>query len=59
LRNGLRFAVGTQAVANITLQVMGNLVDADTPGASGRVLRLADKTLALADPLLRKTAATR
>ncbi len=59
LRNGLRFAVGTQAVANITLQVMGNLVDADTPGASGRVLRLADKSLALADPLLRKTAATR
>ena len=59
LRNGLRVAVGTQAVANITLQVMGNLVDADTPGASGRVLRVADRALAVADPLLRRTAATR
>ena len=57
LRSGLRVAVGTQAVANITLQVMGNLVDADTPGAGGRVMRLADRTLAAADPLLRRTRA--
>ena len=32
LRTGLRFAVGTEAVANVTLQVMGNLVDGSTPG---------------------------
>ncbi len=57
LRNGLRLAVGTQSVANITLQVMGNLVDADTPGAAGRVLRVADRALALADPVLRRTRA--
>lgn len=57
LRNGLRLAVGTQAIADITLQVMGNLVDADSPGAAGRVLRIADRTLALADPLLRRTRA--
>ena len=57
LRTGLRVAVGTQAIADITLQVMGNLVDADSPGAAGRVLRLADRTLALADPLLRRTRA--
>ena len=57
LRNGLRVAVGTQAVANITLAVMGNLVDSGTPGAAGRVLRLADRGLALADPLLRRTRA--
>ena len=57
LRSGLRVAVGTQAVANITLQVMGNLVDADTPGAGGRIMRLADRTLAAADPLLRRTRA--
>jgi geranylgeranyl reductase family protein len=57
LRSGLRVAVGTQAVANITLQVMGNLVDADTSGAGGRVMRLADRTLAAADPLLRRTRA--
>ena len=57
LRSGLRVAVGTQAVATITLQVMGNLVDADTPGAGGRVMRLADRTLAAADPLLRRTRA--
>ena len=36
---------------------MGNLVDTDTPGAAGRVLRVADRTLALADPLLRRTRA--
>ncbi len=57
LRNGLRVAVGTQAIANITLQVMGNLVDGDTPGAAGRVFRAGDKALGLADPLLRRTRA--
>ena len=57
LRNGLRLAVGTQSIANITLAVMGNLVDNDTPGAAGRVLRVADRTLAAADPLLRRTRA--
>ena len=36
---------------------MGNLVDNETPGAAGRVLRVADRTLAEADPLLRKTRA--
>jgi geranylgeranyl reductase family protein len=55
LRNGLRLAVGSQSIANITLQVMGNLVDHDTPGAAGRVMRLADRGLSLADPLLRRT----
>jgi menaquinone-9 beta-reductase len=57
LRPGLRMAVGTQAIANITLQVMGNLVDSDTPGAAGRVLKVADRSLAVADPLLRRTRA--
>lgn len=57
LRTGLRIAVGTQAAADITLAVMGNLVDNETPGAAGRVLRLADRTLALADPVLRRTRA--
>jgi menaquinone-9 beta-reductase len=57
LRTGLRVAVGTQAAADITLAVMGNLVDSDTPGASGRVLRLADRALAVADPVLRRTRA--
>jgi menaquinone-9 beta-reductase len=57
MRTGLRFAVGTQSIANITLQVMGNLVDADTPGAAGRTLRVADRVLATADPLLRRTRA--
>lgn len=57
LRNGLKFAVGTQTVADITLSVMGNLIDSETPGASGRVLRIADRTLALLDPLLRRTRA--
>ena len=57
MRTGLRFAVGTDAIANITLQVMGNLVDADTPGAAGRTMRMASTTLAMADPLLRKTRA--
>ena len=57
LRSGLRLAVGTQGIANITLQVMGNLVDDQTPGAAGRVLRIADKMLAVADPILRRTRA--
>lgn len=57
LRAGLRIAVGSQFAANVTLQVMGNLVDADTPGASGQVLRLADRALAIADPALRRTRA--
>ena len=57
LRPGLRIAVGTQTVADITLAVMGNLVDSDTPGAAGRVLRIADRTLGVLDPLLRRTRA--
>ena len=57
LRTGLRMAVGTQSIAKITLQVMGNLVDAETPGAAGRVLRVADKVLELGDPALRRTRA--
>jgi menaquinone-9 beta-reductase len=57
MRTGLRFALGTDAVAAITLQVMGNLVDSTTPGAAGRTMRVADRTLGLADPLLRKTRA--
>jgi len=57
LRNGLRLAVGTQTVANITLQVMGNLVDGDTPGLAPRVLDVVDRGLRLADPLLRRTRA--
>lgn len=57
LRSGLRFAVGTDAVAQITLQVMGNLVDAESGGASAKVLTIADKALGLADPVLRKTRA--
>ena len=57
LRNGLRLAVGTQTVADITLQVMGNLIDSDTGGMASRVLRLADRGLKLADPLLRRTSA--
>ncbi len=58
LRLGLRLAVGTQAIASITLQVMGNLVDSDTPGLSGAVLKAADVSLAAADPVLRRTRAT-
>jgi menaquinone-9 beta-reductase len=57
LRSGLRVAVGTDAIAKITLQVMGNLVDSSTPGAAGRVLALADRSLAVADPVLRRTRA--
>jgi menaquinone-9 beta-reductase len=58
LRSGLRIAVGTQAAADITLAVMGNLIDNATPGAAGRVMRLADGALRLADPVLRRTRAT-
>jgi geranylgeranyl reductase family protein len=57
MRTGLRVAVGTDRIAQITLQVMGNLVDGSTPGAAGRTMRLADKALALADPVLRRTRA--
>jgi len=57
LRSGLRVAVGTQSAANITLAVMGNLIDNETPGAAGLVMRLADRVLGIADPLLRKTRA--
>ena len=59
LRSGLRVAVGTQAAANVTLSVMGNLVDGTTPGAAGTVLKVADTVLRVADPLLRRTRATR
>jgi geranylgeranyl reductase family protein len=57
LRPGLRLSVSTDAIANITLAVMGNLVDNTTPGAAGRVMKAADRALGLADPLLRKTRA--
>lgn len=58
LKPGLRLAVGTQTTADITLAVMGNLIDSATPGAAGRVMRIADTTLRWADPLLRRTRAT-
>ncbi len=57
LKPGLRIAVGTQAAADITLAVMGNLVDSRTPGAAGTVMKLADRALRIADPLLRRTRA--
>ena len=57
LKSGLRMAVGTDQIAKITLQVMGNLVDGQTPGAAGRVFRAADKVLEVSDPVLRKTRA--
>jgi menaquinone-9 beta-reductase len=57
LRPGLRLAVGTQVAADITLAVMGNLIDSTTPGAAGKVMRLADNALRIADPLLRRTRA--
>ncbi len=57
LRPGLRIAVGTQAAADITLAVMGNLIDSDTPGAPGRVMSIADSALRIADPVLRRTRA--
>ncbi len=57
LRTGLKLAVGTDAIAQITLGVMGNLIDSDTPGVPGKVLTVADRALAAADPVLRKTRA--
>ena len=57
LNTGLRLAVGTDAIANITLKVMGNLIDSKTPGVAGKVLTTADRLLAAADPLLRRTRA--
>jgi menaquinone-9 beta-reductase len=57
LKTGLRMSVSTDAIANITLAVMGNLVDNTTPGAAGKVMWMADKGLGLADPILRKTRA--
>jgi flavin-dependent dehydrogenase len=57
LRSGLRIAIGTQTAANITLEVMGNLIDGDTPGAAGTVLRTGDRVLRVADPILRRTRA--
>ena len=54
LRAGLRLAVGTDAIASLTLQVMGNLIDNETPGTAGRVLAAADRTLAAASPTLRR-----
>ena len=57
LKPGLRIAVGTQKAADITLAVMGNLIDSSTPGAAGRVMRIADTTLRIADPVLRRTRA--
>ena len=59
LRSGLRLAVGTQAIANITLQVMGNLLDTNTSGAAQKVLRIADRGLGLAEPLLRRSQSRR
>ncbi|WP_420452196.1 NAD(P)/FAD-dependent oxidoreductase [Ilumatobacter sp.] len=58
LKTGLRFSVSTESIANITLAVMGNLVDDRTPGAAGRVMWAADKGLGLADPVLRRTRAS-
>jgi flavin-dependent dehydrogenase len=57
LKPGLRVAVGTQSAADITLAVMGNLIDSNTPGAAGKVMRFADNALRIADPLLRRTRA--
>ncbi len=57
LKPGLAVSVSTEAIANITLAVMGNLVDNTTPGAAGKVMWLADKGLGLADPVLRRTRA--
>jgi flavin-dependent dehydrogenase len=57
LKPGLRLAVGTQVAADITLAVMGNLIDSTTPGAAGRVMKIADGALRVADPILRRTRA--
>ena len=59
LRSGLRVAVASQLMANITLQVMGNLVDNSTLGTSGKVLRFADRTLGFAEPVLKRTQANK
>ncbi len=57
MRMGLRVAIGTDAAAKITLQVLGNLVDADTPGAAGRTLSISDRLLRWSDPILRRLKA--
>ena len=57
LKPGLRIAVCTQTAADITLTVMGDLIDSSTPGAAGRVMKIADTSLRIADPLLRRTRA--
>ena len=57
LRSGLRLSVSTTAIANIALAVMGNLVDNTSPGSAGKVMWAADRTLAAADPILRRTRA--
>lgn len=54
LNTGLRMSVATNSIAKITLSVMGNLIHQDSPGASGVVMKVADKVLAASDPLLRK-----
>lgn len=54
LRGGLRLAVGTDAVARLTLAVMGNLIDSETKGAARWVLAGAHRGFALADPMLRR-----
>ena len=59
LRAGLRVAIGSRVAADLTLAVMGNLIDDTTPGMSGRVMGFADRTLRVADPLLRRFAAAR
>jgi geranylgeranyl reductase family protein len=59
LRSGLRVAVANELMANITLQVMGNLVDNSTSGAAGKVLRFADTALGLAEPVLKRTRANK
>ena len=57
LRSGLRVAVGSETMANLTLQVMGNLVDSEMSGKAGKVLRFANRSLAVVDPILRRTRA--
>lgn len=57
LKSGLRFAMSTDKIANITLQVMGNLVEADTGGSVGKTYRGTEKLLAKLEPVLRRTKA--
>lgn len=59
MRAGLRVAVSTQTTSDITLAVMANLIDPDQPGVSGRVMRMADWALGVADPILQRTAQRR